>query len=66
VPATSLVERAQVGEQAVHGRIEVRRLFGDPLPQLIELTVHATAISPGSDIPYASSAMLDELCTFTA
>jgi hypothetical protein len=41
VPPTALVELAQIGEQPVHGRIEVCRLFGDPFPQLIQLTVHA-------------------------
>jgi hypothetical protein len=40
VPATALVELAQIDEQSMHGGIEVCRLFGNPLPQLIELTVH--------------------------
>jgi len=32
VPPTTRVELAQVSEEPVHGRIEVRRLFGNSFP----------------------------------
>jgi hypothetical protein len=49
VPATALVELAQIGEEPMHGRIEVRRLFRDSLTQLLELSVHEDTISRHSD-----------------
>ena len=40
VPPAAPVELAQVGEEAMHGGVEMRRLFRDLLSQLFEL-VHA-------------------------
>ena len=45
MPAAALVELAQIGEQAMHGGIEVRRLFRNPLPQLLELAIHGDCIA---------------------
>jgi hypothetical protein len=45
VPATARIELAQIAEQAMHGCIEVRRLFRNPLSQPLELTIHDDAIS---------------------
>src|SRR5215510_15025359 len=50
MPTTAGIERSQVGEQPVGGCIEVRRLLGDSLAQLIELILHDNRISSGSDI----------------
>jgi hypothetical protein len=40
VPTAALVELTQIGEEAIHGGIEVCRLFRNPLPQLLEITIH--------------------------
>src|SRR6476620_3079899 len=53
MPATAGIERSQVSQQPVGGRIEVRRLLGDPLAQLFELILHNNRISSGSDIEAA-------------
>ena len=51
VPATALVELAQIGQEPMRRRIEVCGLFCDPLAQLIELSVHDDLLPHGSDIP---------------
>jgi hypothetical protein len=40
MPTTARIKRAQIGQQPVHGCIEVRRLLGDPLAQLLQFIVH--------------------------
>jgi hypothetical protein len=37
-------------QPAIHGGIEVRRLFRDPLPQLLELAVHGDCIACDPDM----------------
>jgi hypothetical protein len=56
VPTTARIERSQVGEQPVHRCIEVRRLLGDSLAQLLQLILHDNPISSGSDIESHSTA----------
>jgi hypothetical protein len=51
--AAALIELAQIREEAVHGGIEVCRLFCDSFPELLEVTIHGDSIAPGSDMPMA-------------
>jgi hypothetical protein len=41
VPATALIELAQIGQEPMRRRVEVRGQFSDPLAQPIELSIHA-------------------------
>src|ERR1044071_2033327 len=47
MPTTAGIERSQISQQPVGGCIEMRRLLGDPLAQLLELILHDTAYHPG-------------------
>jgi hypothetical protein len=55
VPAAARVELAQIGEQAMHGGIDVRGLFRNPLPQLLELAIHRDWIAHEPDISRCQS-----------
>jgi hypothetical protein len=50
MPATARIERAQIGEQPMHRGIEVCRLLGDPLAQLLQFAIHDDLLSSDSDI----------------
>jgi len=49
MPATARIELAQIGEQPMHRGIEVCRLLGDPLAQLVQLAIHDDVLSSDSD-----------------
>jgi hypothetical protein len=50
VPAAAPIERAQVDQQPMQGCVEVRRLFGDPLAQRLQILEHGQRISQYPDI----------------
>jgi len=41
VPTTALVELTQIGEESIHGSIEVCRLFCNSFPKLLEIAIHS-------------------------
>jgi hypothetical protein len=47
VPAAALIELAQIGQQPMRRRVEVCGQFGDPLAQLIELSIHDERLTTG-------------------
>jgi hypothetical protein len=50
MPATKRIELAQVGEKPMHCSIEVCRLLGDPLAQLLQFAIHDDLLPSGYDI----------------
>ena len=52
VPPAALVELAQIDQQAMRGRIQMRGLLCNPFAQLLELTVHADYVSSRSDMQW--------------
>src|SRR6185503_6486380 len=50
MPSAALIELAQIGQQTMHGGIQMRRLLGDAFAELFELTIHIECISLESDI----------------
>src|SRR5262249_31024640 len=63
VPAAAPIERAEVGQQPMQGRVEVRRLLGDPLAQRLEILGHGQCIAPYSDIAISIRLTIDEART---
>jgi hypothetical protein len=55
VPTAALVELTEISEQSMQGGVEVRRLFRNPLPQLLKLAIHDDCIASSSDMPIRSS-----------
>ena len=53
VPSASLVELAEVREQSVHRRIEVRCMLGNALTQSYQITRHDRYVSERSDISHS-------------
>jgi hypothetical protein len=45
VPAAALVELTQIGEESIHGGIEVGCLFCNPFPELLEIAIHGDSYS---------------------